>query len=126
MITITPIFVYRDDTNTWVPTNETFTREEVAKKLGISRTTLWRHEHWIVIPAKILDYYRYVDAHSKELDWYCIWVLYSAIGLRKGEGSYEKAAVVMKSQQLLYLRRDFDEYVNQLVNQANKKRRKVA
>jgi response regulator of citrate/malate metabolism len=54
VITITPIFVYRDDTNAWTPTNETFTREEVAQKLGISRTTLWRHEAWIVEKANII------------------------------------------------------------------------
>lgn len=126
MITITPVFVCRDNTNAWTPTNESFTREEVARKFGISRTTLWRHEAWIVNKANIIDYHRYVSSHPKELDWYCIWVLYVAIKHRKGEGSYDKAAQVMKEQRVLYFRRNFDEYVQQLVNKHKPKGRKTA
>lgn len=126
MITITPVFVYRDDTNTWVPTDETFTREEVAQKLGISRTTLWRYEGRIVVPANILDYYRYVAAHPKELDYYCIFVVSKAIMHFKGEGSYEKASQVMKEQRKLYSRQNYDQYITQLINKNQPRRRTAA
>jgi transcriptional regulator with XRE-family HTH domain len=126
---IAPVFVYRDDTNTWVPTNETLTRTEVAKRFGVSRTTLWRYETQIVEKANILDFYRYVKAHPKELDWYCIAVLYRAIEHLKGEGSYQAAAEVMKAQRALYSRQAYDAYVQSLVqNQTkpNPKRRNAA
>lgn len=126
MTIITPVFVYRDATNTWVPTNETRTREEVAKLFGISRTTLWRYESKIVEKAKILDFYRYVKAHPKELDWYCIAVLSRAIEHFKGEGSYEAAAEVMRTQRALYSRQVFDEYVQSLVSKQQPKRRNAA
>lgn len=126
MVTITPVFVYKDDTNTWIPTKETFTREEVAQKLGISRTTLWRYESRIVESANILDYYRYVKAHPKELDWYCIFILSKAIMHFKGEGSYEKASQVMKEQRAVYTRRNFDEYISQLINKNQPRRRTAA
>jgi transcriptional regulator with XRE-family HTH domain len=127
VVTFAPIFVQRDTTNTWTLTDETFTREEAAKRFGISRTTLWRIESKIVLPAKILDYKRYVNAHPTQLDWYCVWVLGNAIGHLKGEGSYVKATEVMHQQQLLYLRRRFDEIVKNLANQnATNKRRTAA
>lgn len=126
MITITPVFVYQDNTNTWMPTNETFTREEAAQKLGISRTTLWRYESKIVKPANILDYYRYVKAHPKHLDWYCIWILYRAIEHFKGEGSYQKASEVMKEQRTAYSRQNFEQYINQLISKNQPKRRTAA
>lgn len=127
MVTFAPIFVQRDATNAWTLTDETFTREEAAKRFGVSRTTLWRIESKIVLPAKILDYNRYVNAHPTQLDWYCVWVLGNAIGHLRGEGSYAKAAEVMHQQQLLYLRRRFDEIVKNLSTQnATNKRRNVA
>lgn len=126
MTVITPVFVYRDATNTWVPTNETRTREEVAKLFGISRTTLWRYESKIVEKANILDFYRYVKAHPKELDWYCIAVISRAIEHFKGEGSYEAAAEVMRTQRALYSRQVYDEYVQSLVNKQQPKRRNAA
>ncbi len=127
MVTFAPIFVQRDATNTWTLTNETFTREEAAKRFGVSRTTLWRIESKIVLPAKLLDYKRYVNAHPTQLDWYCVWVLGNAIGHLKGEGSYVKASEVMHQQQLLYLRRRFDEIVKHLSTQnATNKRRTAA
>lgn len=126
MTIITPVFVYRDATNTWVPTNETRTREEVAKLFGISRTTLWRYESKIVEKANILDFYRYVKAHPKELDWYCIAVISRAIEHFKGEGSYEAAAEVMRTQRALYGRQVYDEYVQSLVNKQQPKRRNAA
>ena len=115
MITIAPVFVYQDTTNTWMPTNETFTRSEAAEKLGISRTTLWRYESKIVQPANILDYYRYVKAHPKKLDYYCIFVIFKAIEHYKGEGSYDKAAEVMKDQRMFYTRQRYDQYIQQLI-----------
>jgi len=126
VITITPVFVYHDNTNTWMPTNEAFTRSEAAQKLGISRTTLWRYESKIVKPANILDYYRYVKAHPKHLDWYCIWILYRAIEHFKGEDSYEKASEVMKEQRTAYSRQNFDQYINQLISKNQPKRRTAA
>lgn len=126
MTVIAPVFVYHDNTNIWVPTNETKTREEVANLFGVSRTTLWRYESRIVQPANILDFYRYIKAHPKELDWYCIAVISRAIEHFKGEGSYEVAAEVMKAQRALYSRKAYDEYVQSLVNQQHNKRRKVA
>lgn len=126
MTVITPVFVYRDATNTWIPTSETRTREEVAKLFGISRTTLWRYESKIVEKANILDFYRYVKAHPKELDWYCIAVISRAIEHFKGEGSYEAAAEVMRTQRALYSRQVYDEYVQSLVNKQQPKRRNAA
>jgi hypothetical protein len=126
MITITPMFVYQDNTSTWIPTNEKFTREEAAQKLGISRTTLWRYESRIVKPTNILDYYRYVKAHPKHLDWYCIWILYRAIEHFKGEGSYQKASEVMKEQRAAYSRQNFDQHIEQLVKKNQPKRRTAA
>lgn len=126
MITFTPIFVYRDDTNTWVPTHETFTRKEAAEKLGISRTTLWRYETKIVEPANILDFYRYVKAHPKKLDYYCIFVIFKAIEHYQGEGSYDKAAEVMKAQRALYTRQRYDQYINDLIVKNQPKGRQVA
>lgn len=126
MITFTPIFVYRDDTNTWVPGNETFTRLEAAEKLGISRTTLWRYETKIVEPANILDYYRYVKAHPKRLDYYCIFVLIKAIEHYQGEGSYDKAAEVMKAQRALYTRQKYNQYINELIVKNQPKGRQLA
>jgi transcriptional regulator with XRE-family HTH domain len=123
---IAPVFVYHDNTNIWVPTNETKTREEVANLFGVSRTTLWRYESRIVQPANIIDFYRYIKAHPKEIDWYCIAVISRAIEHFKGEGSYEAAAEVMKAQRALYSRKAYDEYVQSLVNQQHNKRRKVA
>jgi transcriptional regulator with XRE-family HTH domain len=123
---ITPVFVYRDATNTWIPTSETRTREEVAKLFGISRTTLWRYESKIVEKANILDFYRYVKAHPKELDWYCIAVISRAIEHFKGEGSYDAAAEVMRTQRALYSRQVYDEYVQSLVNKQQPKRRNAA
>jgi hypothetical protein len=123
---ITPVFVYRDATNTWIPTSETRTREEVAKLFGVSRTTLWRYESKIVEKANILDFYRYVKAHPKELDWYCIAVISRAIEHFKGEGSYEAAAEVMRTQRALYSRQVYDEYVQSLVNKQQPKRRNAA
>ncbi len=126
MITITPVFVYHDSTNTWIPTNETFTREEAAQKLGISRTTLWRYESKIVKPANIIDYYRYVKAHPKHLDWYCIFILLKAIEHFKGESSYEKASEVMKEQRVLYTRQNYDQYISQLINKNQSPQRRTA
>jgi len=126
VLNFTPIFVSREPTNTWTLTAETFTREEAAKRFGVSRTTLWRIESKVVLPAKILDYQRYVKAHPTQLDWYCIWVLGSALGHLKGEGSYVKAAEVMRQQQLIYLRRHFDEIVKNLANQNSKNQRRAA
>ncbi|HEY9830725.1 MAG TPA: hypothetical protein V6D26_09105 [Stenomitos sp.] len=127
MLNFTPIFVSRDSTNSWTLTDQTFTREEAAKRFGISRTTLWRIESKIVIPAKILDYSRYVKAHPTQLDWYCIWVLSNAIGHLKGEGFYVKASEAMRQQQLLYLKRNFDEIVKDLATKnVRNKRRNVA
>ncbi len=127
MITFAPIFVQRDASNSWTLTNETFTREEAAKRFGISRTTLWRIESKIVLPAKILDYKRYVDAHPTQLDWYCVWVLGNAIGHLNGEGTYTRAATVMREQQLCYLRRNFDEVIKHLsTKNVTNKRRHVA
>jgi transcriptional regulator with XRE-family HTH domain len=126
VITITPVFVYKDCTNTWIPTDETFTREEAAQKLRISRTTLWRYESKIVAPANIPDYYRYVKAHPKELDWYCIFVISKAIMHFKGEGSYEKAAQVVKEQRLCYSRKNYDDYIEQLISKNQPIRRKAA
>ena len=126
MTVITPVFVYRDATNTWIPTSETRTREEVAKLFGISRTTLWRYESKIVEKANILDFYRYVKAHPKELDWYCIAVISRAIEHFKGEGSYDAAAEVMRTQRALYSRQVYDEYVQSLVNKQQPKRRNAA
>lgn len=127
MLNFTPIFVSREPTNSWTLTDQTFTREEAAKRFGVSRTTLWRIESKIVVPAKILDYQRYVKAHPTELDWYCIWVLGNAIEHLKGEGSYAKATEVMRQQQLLYLKRNFDEIVKNLATQnVRNKRRNVA
>lgn len=128
MITITPVFVYQDNTNTWIPSNETFTRSEAAEKLGISRTTLWRYESKIVQAANILDFYRYVKAHPKKLDYYCIFVLIKAIEHYQGEGSYDKAAEVMKAQRALYTRQRYDQYIQQLIvkNQPNQSQRRTA
>lgn len=126
MTVIAPVFIYRDDTNTWVPTNETYTREEVANYFNVSRTTLWRYESKIVEKANVLDFYRYVKAHPKELDWYCIWVISRAIEHFKGEGSYDAAAEVMKAQRTFYTRQAYDHYVNFHVNKQQPKRRKVA
>ncbi len=123
MLNFTPIFVSREPTNSWTLTDQTFTREEAAKRFGISRTTLWRIESKIVIPAKILDYSRYVKAHPTQLDWYCIWVLGNAIGHLKGEGSYVKASEAMRQQQLLYLKRNFDEIVKNLATKNVRNRR---
>jgi transcriptional regulator with XRE-family HTH domain len=118
--------VYHDSTNTWIPTNETFTREEAAQKLGISRTTLWRYESKIVKPANIIDYYRYVKAHPKHLDWYCIFILLKAIEHFKGESSYEKASEVMKEQRVLYTRQNYDQYISQLINKNQSPQRRTA
>lgn len=128
MITITPMFVYRDSTNTWTPTNETFTRSEVAKKLGISRTTLWRYETKIVQPANIIDFYRYVKAHPKKLDYYCLFVIFKAIEHYQGEGSYCKAEEVMKEQRALYTRQRYDQHIQQLIakHQPNQPKRRTA
>jgi transcriptional regulator with XRE-family HTH domain len=127
VLNFTPNFVSREPSNSWTLTEQTFTREEAAKRFGVSRTTLWRIESRIVLPAKILDYQRYVKSHPTELDWYCVWVLSNAIGHLKGEGSYAKASEVMRQQQLLYLKRNFDEIVKNLATQnVRNKRRNVA
>jgi transcriptional regulator with XRE-family HTH domain len=126
VVTFAPIFVQRDTSNAWTLTAETFTREEAAKRFGVSRTTLWRIESKVVLPAKILDYQRYVKAHPTQLDWYCVWVLGSALGHLKGEGSYVKASEVMRQQQLIYLKRNFDEIVKNLATQNSKNQRRTA
>lgn len=105
--------LYREKTQAWVPTTETFTREEIAEQLGIGRTTLWRIERQIVEPARILDFYRYTKSHPRRLDWYCVFVLTRGFEHLKGEKSYEAALEKMRQQRQMYSRQSFDQFVEQ-------------